>query len=199
MTAFVAALVVAGRRCLVLGGDREALEKSRRLSAAGAIVTVVAAEVLPEIEADAARGAVRLERREFDPATDLAPPPFVIVSARIDDAFSAQLHDLARGVGAVLCCVDQPARCDFFHTAQGDAGGLTLAVATDGRAPSVARRLRDDLVAGLDGPLRALVAAVVALRAATPPEARRRRMAEALEGFGVTVTVRLPPWLATRD
>lgn len=195
MTAFLASLVVRDRACLVVGGDAEAAEKSARLAAAGGRVTVLAPEVVDGLRELHARGVVRWLPRGFDAALDLSPPPFVVISTILDDGFSADLQGRARAVGAIVCCVDQPARCDFFHTAQGDVGGITLGFASDGRAPALAKRLRDELVAALDGPLRPLVAGLVTLRAATPRDARRARMAEALRGFGIEVRVTLPPWV----
>ena len=44
-------LLVAGRRVLVVGGGAVAAEKARGLLAAGAIVHVVATEVLPVVRA----------------------------------------------------------------------------------------------------------------------------------------------------
>lgn len=195
MVAFIASLVVEGRACLVVGGDAEAAEKSARLAAAGARVTLIAPEVIPAIEALHREGTIRWEARAFDGPKDLATRPFVVISTVPDEAFSAALHAQAREVGAVVCCVDRPAHCDFFHTAQGPIGELTLAVASGGRAPALARRLRDDLIAGLDAPVRALSAAVVALREQTPRHERRARMAEALKDVRVEVRVHLPPWL----
>lgn len=199
MAAFVASLVVQDRGCLVVGGDAEAAEKAARLAAAGARVTLVAEVADPAVEDLHRRGVVRWEARAFDPARDLRDRPFVVISTVDDDAFSEDLRARARAVGAVVCCVDRPAHCDFFHTAQGAVGALTLGVASEGRAPALARRLRDELVAGLDAPLRALSEALVALRERTPRTERRARMAEALRGLRVELTVRLPPWVRDRS
>lgn len=199
MAAFIASLVVRDRECLVVGGDREAAEKAARLVEAGARVRVVAPVIVQALHAMAQRQVVRWSERAFDPAMDLVPAPFVVISTVLDDAFSERLHADARAVGAIVCCVDQPARCDFFHTAQGAVGALSLAVASEGRAPALARALRDQLVAGLDAPMRTLSEALVALRAETPREARRGRMAEALRDLRVEVRVHLPAWLRARD
>jgi siroheme synthase-like protein len=193
MTAFVVALQVEGRRCLVLGGGAEAHDKAKKLLAAGGVITVIAPLLDAALAALAVEGTVRWEARGFDPARDLAPRPFVVVATVPED--HPTVFEACREAGVLVCCVDAPARCDFFHTAQGACGPLTLAVASGGQAPSLAKALRDQLVAQLDAPVRALADALVALRAATAPDQRRSVMRAALQGFAVDVRVSLPSWL----
>lgn len=193
MSAFVVALQVEGRRCLVLGGGAEAHDKAKKLLAAGAHVTVIAPSLDADLAALVSAGAVPWEARAFDPARDLTPRPALVVAT--EPASHEAVFAACRAAGVLVCCVDAPARCDFFHTAQGDCGPLTLAVASGGQAPALAKALRDQLVAQLEAPLRTLADALVALRAATAPAARRRVMREALEGFSVDVRVSLPAWL----
>ncbi len=61
MTMYPVILQVAGRRCLVVGGGRVALRKVAGLVGAGAVVTVIAPSVDPQIdELD-----VAIERRPY--------------------------------------------------------------------------------------------------------------------------------------
>ena len=193
MSAFVVALQVEGRRCLVLGGGAEAHDKAKKLLAAGGEVIVVAPTVAPDLAALAAAGTLRWEVRAFDLERDFAPRPFVVVATEPDS--HAAVFEACRDAGVLVCCVDAPSRCDFFHTAQGGCGPLTLAVASGGQAPALAKALRDQLVAQLEVPIRTLAGALVALRSATPPDQRRSAMRAALEGFVVDVRVSLPSWL----
>lgn len=193
MSAFIVALQVEGRRCLVLGGGAEALDKSQKLLAAGGDVTVVARTVNPALDALVTAGVIAWEARGFDPHRDLSPRPFVVVATEPED--HAEAFVACRAAGVLVCCVDAPARCDFFHTALGACGPLTLAVASGGQAPALAKAVRDQLVAQLDAPLRVLAGALVALRAATPPDQRRSAMRAALEGLVLDVRVSLPAWL----
>ncbi len=193
MSAFVVSLQVDGRRCLVLGGGAEAHDKAKKLLAAGGEVTVIAQTLDPDLAALAAAGALRWEARAFDPDGDLAPRPFVVVATEPET--HAPVFEACRGAGVLVCCVDAPSRCDFFHTAQGGCGPLTLAVASGGQAPALAKALRDQLVAQLEAPIRTLASALVALRAATAPDQRRSVMRAALQGFSLDVRVSLPSWL----
>lgn len=194
MSAFVVALQVQGRRCLVLGGGAEAHDKAQKLVVAGGEVTVFAPTLDAGLGALAASGALGWEARAFAPEVDLTPRPFVVVATEPET--HAAVFEACRRAGVLVCCVDAPPRCDFFHTAQGACGPLTLAVASGGQAPALAKSLRDQLVAQLDAPIRHLAGALVALRAATSPPDRRRVMREALRDFAVDVRVTLPAWLA---
>jgi siroheme synthase-like protein len=193
MSAFVVALQVEGRRCLVLGGGAEAHDKAKKLLAAGGEVTVIAKTVDADLAALAAAGTLRWEARAFDPVSDFVPRPFVVVASEPET--HTTVFEACREAGVLVCCVDAPNRCDFFHTAQGGCGPLTLAVASGGQAPALAKALRDQLVAQLDAPIRNLAGALVALRSATPPDQRRSLMRSALEGFVLDVRVSLPSWL----
>ncbi len=62
---FPANLVVAGRRCLVVGGGRIARRKLDGLLAAGAEVVVVAPEVVAEIAELASADRITWRRRGF--------------------------------------------------------------------------------------------------------------------------------------
>lgn len=190
MTAFVVALQVQGRRCLVVGGGAEATSKALRLVDAGGEVTVVSREIEAPLELARARGALAWTARGFDPALDLAEPPFVVIST--DETAHEEVRAASKAVGALVCCVDAPRLCDFYLTAQGACGPMTLAVASEGRAPMLARRLKEELVRQLDAPMRALGDAVVALRAGTAPGARRAVISKALEGFSIEIRVNLP-------
>lgn len=193
MAAFVVSLQVEGRRCLVLGGGAEALDKAQKLLVAGGEVTVIAPSLHADLAALAAVGSLRWEPRGFDPDRDLSPRPFAVVATE-PEAHRA-VFAACRGVGVLVCCVDAPGQCDFFHTAQGDCGPLTLAVASGGKVPALAKALRDQLVAQLDAPLGRLADALVTLRATTAPDQRRSVMRAALQGFALDIRVALPTWL----
>lgn len=193
MSAFVVALQVEGRRCLVLGGGAEALDKAQKLLRAGGEVTVISPSLHADLAALTTAGALRWVSRAFDPDDDLSPRPFVVVATEPES--HGAVFAACRGAGVLVCCVDAPGQCDFFHTAQGACGPLTLAVASGGQAPALAKALRDQLVTQLDAPVRTLAGALVALRSATAPDQRRSVMRAALGGFSLDIRVTLPGWL----
>ena len=137
-------LRVAGRRCLVVGGGEVALGKVRGLVAAGALVTVVAPDVVPGLRDIA---GVTVEQRTYR-AADLDGCRLVI-SATGDPEVNRQVFADGEAKGVWVNAVDDPRHCSFTMPAVVRQGALSVAIATDGRSPAVAswlrRRLEDEL------------------------------------------------------
>jgi siroheme synthase-like protein len=131
-------LVVAGRRCLVVGGGRVALQKVRGLADAGAEVTVVAPEVEAAIEPLAA-----VERRPYRRG-EVAGYRLAI-AATGDPGVNQQVYDDGEAAGVWVNSADDPERCSVTLPAQLRRGRLTVTVSTAGHSPAVASWLRDRL------------------------------------------------------
>ena len=140
---FPVGLVVAGRRCLVVGGGRIAARKVAQLVACGADVTVVAPDVVP-LAGRPARG-----RRRSAAATGAgeAAGYRLVITATGDPAVDQAVFDDAEAAGVWVNAADDPARCSFTLPAVTRQGPVTVAVATDGTSPALAAWLRDRLAA----------------------------------------------------
>ncbi len=131
------------RPVLVVGGGEVALRKIEGLLAQGARVTVVAPEVAPDVEELARRGAIELRRRGHQ-AGDAAG--FALVFAATDDrAVNGRVCAEAQDAGIWVNVADDPEFCTFHLPARVQRGAMQLAVASDGGAPFVVRRLRQML------------------------------------------------------
>lgn len=152
--ALAVSLYVARRRCLVVGDGPIADDRVARLRAAGAEVAAVpAAGYRPEL-------------------TDGAFLVFCCDAARAEEVSRD-----ARARGALVWCLDQPELSDLAMPALARRGTLQLAISTDGDAPALARRLREELerlLADAGPALDALLAEMAARRAALPPGVDRR-------------------------
>ena len=138
MRAYPAFLNLRERPVLVVGGGRVAARKARGLLRAGAAVTVVAPALRPGFPE-----GVRHEARRFK-ASDVVGR--VLVMAATDDpAVNAAAAKAARKAGALVNIADDPAGSDFHVPSVLRRGRLTLAIATSGASPAVAKRLRRDL------------------------------------------------------
>ncbi len=87
----------------------------------------------------------------------------------------------ARRAGCLFYAHDQPAISDFALPAVARRGALTLAISTDGLAPSLAGHLRRELQRLLDDAGRALddlLERVAAARTRLPRSGRKARLAE---------------------
>ncbi|MFA9432265.1 bifunctional precorrin-2 dehydrogenase/sirohydrochlorin ferrochelatase [Egicoccus sp. AB-alg2] len=140
-------LDVTGRRCVVVGGGPEADARVEALLHAGAEVVVITPTPSPAIEAAAADGRVSLERRGWR-GGDLAGA-FVAYNTREDDTPVAQIWAESREQHVLLSTLDDKPRCDFATPAIVRRGDLAVTIATAGRAPALAKRLRQHLEAEL--------------------------------------------------
>lgn len=193
MKTFPVGLLVEDRPCLVVGGDREAFDKARRLLAAGARVTVISPALIPSLEAviRASDDRARWVAREFV-ESDLDPRPFLVMCSVRDEALCTGLHARSLSDGFLLCTIDQTRWCTFTNLAVADVGEVVVALGSGGSAPGLLRRLRDDLVAGLGGSFPSFTRYVSDVRAKASLEGRRDAVAEAISGLRLEITVHLP-------
>jgi uroporphyrin-III C-methyltransferase/precorrin-2 dehydrogenase/sirohydrochlorin ferrochelatase len=145
---------------------------------AGALVSVVAPEVVPSIEAL----GVPVARRPFEPA-DLDDAWLVVAAAppEVNRAVGVEAERRRVFVNAV----DDPAAATAYTGGVIRRDGVTVAVSTSGRAPALAGLLREGIDALLPEALGAWVERAESLRAGwrrdrIPLAARRPRLLEAL-------------------
>jgi uroporphyrin-III C-methyltransferase / precorrin-2 dehydrogenase / sirohydrochlorin ferrochelatase len=134
-----------GQKVLVVGGGEVALRKVCLLERAGALITLVAPQIAPELKDRAAAGNLKLECREFIPG-DLDGARLVIVatSRRAVNRWIAALSD-ARAIPVNV--VDDREASRFIVPAIIDRDPVLVAVSTGGTSPVLARRLRERLEA----------------------------------------------------
>jgi precorrin-2 dehydrogenase len=132
-------LDMAGRPALVAGAGKVALRKVMGLLEAGAGVTVVAPEALPEFE----RLGVQLCRRRFR-RTDLNGMALAFAATN-DRKVNRAVALEAKRRGIPVNVADCPEECDFLVPARVRSGELQIAVSTGGRSPRLAAELRRKL------------------------------------------------------
>jgi siroheme synthase-like protein len=141
--AYPVSLELQGRRAVVIGADAIRHGKVEPLLQAGAAVMVVAegpARALDRLEAEP---RVEVHRRRWRPE-DL-DGAFVCVATDPEPAVRAEIYREARVRGVLVNMVDDIPNCDFAIPAITRRGDLTIAVATGGRSPALARRLREEM------------------------------------------------------
>lgn len=142
-------LLVAGRRCVVVGGGRIAARKIAALLEAGAVVHVVAPELSPEVRAWQAAGALTADERPFVPA-DL-DGAWLATSATPDPTVNQAVYDAGEGRRVFVNAADDPEHCSFTLMSVVRQGDLVVTIGTGGRSPALATYLKDH-VAGEMGP-----------------------------------------------
>jgi len=128
---------------LVIGGGKVALRKVRGLLDSGAIVTVVAPEVVPELTEMAGQGSIELFRRPYE--TGEATEYRLVISATGNDRVDWQVSYDAALASVFVNVADVPKRCNFFLPAVVRRGNLQISINTGGAAPFASRRLRERL------------------------------------------------------
>lgn len=178
---------------LVLGGGDEAAQKVPKLLAAGAVVTLVAPSVTAELSRLARVGALRWYVRDFA-VSDVAGA-HVVMLTELDHERAVALCALARRAHFWLCAIDQPAYSDFFLVSTVVRGPVQIAISTSGKAPLLARRIREALERALDPKFGEFARKFAQLRArlrGTPRAQRSELLERALDGFAMDVRLSYP-------
>lgn len=124
---------------LVVGAGKVALRKTQGLVEAGAQVTVVAPECLPEFE----RLRVRLRMRRFR-TSDLTGARLVFAATN-DRKVNQRIGEAAKARGIWVNVADAAAECSFIVPARLERGGIQLAISTGGVNPKLAAEMRGKL------------------------------------------------------
>jgi precorrin-2 dehydrogenase/sirohydrochlorin ferrochelatase len=143
---YIACLKLRGRRCLVIGGGALGLEKAEGLLACDGDVTVISPEVGPELEALAAEGSIRWERRSYAGPEDLEGVFMVIACTDSTDTNIAIYEDAERRA-MLVNIVDVPPLCNFILPAIVRTGPLAIAISTAGASPALAKRMKREISA----------------------------------------------------
>ena len=145
-------LVVAGRRCVVVGGGAVAARKAEGLCAAAARVVVIAPRVNPSIRS--LTGVEVLEREYRSGDLDGA---WLAVAATDDPSVNRRVHADGEAAGVWVNAADDPPACSFTLPAVVRRGPVVVAVSTSGHSPALAAWIREKVSDQL-GPEVALLA-----------------------------------------
>jgi uroporphyrin-III C-methyltransferase / precorrin-2 dehydrogenase / sirohydrochlorin ferrochelatase len=139
-------LRLAGRRVLLVGAGPVGASKLQGLLDAGALVTVVAPDIVPDIEqaalSHAAAASITLKTRPFE-VSDLDGVWYVVAAATpvVNRAVALAAEERQLFVNAV----DDPPNATAYLGGVLRRGGVTVAISTDGHAPALAGLLREGL------------------------------------------------------
>jgi uroporphyrin-III C-methyltransferase/precorrin-2 dehydrogenase/sirohydrochlorin ferrochelatase len=173
---------LSGQKVLIVGGGEVALRKISLLERTGALITLVAPEIAPELMARAAAGKLKLAIREFAP-DDLDGARLVIV-ATSHRAVNRWIANLSESRNIPVNVVDDAQASRFIVPAIIDRDPVLVAISTGGASPVLARRLRERLEALIPARIGELASWLRAMRGTARQKLRntgeRRRFFEAL-------------------
>lgn len=168
---------LADQPCLVVGGGEVARRKVAELLTARARVTVNAPEICPALVELARAHPVRLHHAAFD--ATLVSEHLLVIAATSDRTINAAVAAASRRAGRLCNAVDDADSSTFIVPATVHRHPITLAISSAGRAPLLARLLRQRLERWLPPGLGNLAAWAGGwrerVRVALPDGAQRRR------------------------
>ncbi|MCY3961953.1 MAG: bifunctional precorrin-2 dehydrogenase/sirohydrochlorin ferrochelatase [bacterium] len=133
-------LRVRGHRCLVVGGGKVALAKADGLLEAGAVVEVIAPEVVAELDD---RSDVAVHRRHYRSGDVQGYRLAVAATGRAE--VDAEVYRDGEAAGVWVNSADDPDHCSFTLPSRLRRGPLLVTCSTGGHSPALSRWLRQRL------------------------------------------------------
>lgn len=131
-------------KVLLVGGGNVALEKLTAIinNSPATQVHVVAKEVFPQF-AEAAKqlNNITITIAEYEP--HYLDDCDIVIAAVNDIPLSKIICDDAKQKGKLINVADKPELCDFYLGSIVTRGNLKLAISTNGKSPTVAKRLKE--------------------------------------------------------
>lgn len=136
-------LDLQGKPVVVVGGGHVALQKIGNLVEAGAQVTLVSPDLIPELKQYVDDGKVMHIKREYEDGD--MDGYFLSFVATDDGAINKVVADEARSRKVWVNAVDDVPNCDFIMPGIVQKGELIIAISTSGLSPAIARKVREDV------------------------------------------------------
>ena len=131
---------------LIVGAGNVGLEKLQAVitNSPSAKVTIVAIEISNDIKRIAANySSISLVTKSYE-STDISHHDLVIAAIN-DITVSAQVAADAKRKKILVNVADKPALCDFYLGSVVQKGHLKIAISTNGKSPTIAKRVKEVL------------------------------------------------------
>jgi len=127
---------------LIIGGGKVGLEKLGFLlkSSPNAIVQVVALRFKAELKELAAKHQVVLVEEAYN--SRFLNDQHLVIAATDDVVINRQIYTDAKAQNTLVNVADTPAYCDFYLGGIVTKGHVKIAISTNGKSPTTAKRLR---------------------------------------------------------
>ena len=131
------------RHCLVVGGGEVALRKVRLLLKAGADVTVCAPQLHSSLLQKAKAKQLKTIQQSF--SSELLNGQWLVIAATNQKTVNQQVADAANKLQLLVNVVDDPALSSFIMPSIVDRSPIIVAISSAGKAPVLARLIRERL------------------------------------------------------
>ena len=143
MSYYPVCLDLQGQPCVVVGGGKVAERKVKGLLACNAQVKVISPDLTEFLSQLYTEGQLEWLNRPYKKG-DLSQT-FLVIAATDDEQAQQMIQEEATQLNKLLNVADVPQRCNFILPATVRRGDLTIAVATGGKSPALAKKLRKEL------------------------------------------------------
>ncbi len=129
---------------LIVGGGNVGLEKLSFMlkSSPNANVEVVATKFLPELEALVEKHpSVKLTQAKFK--KKMLKKRHMVIACTDDLKVNKRVYDLSRKRYLICNIADTPPLCDYYLGGIVTKGNVKIAISTNGKSPTTAKRLRE--------------------------------------------------------
>lgn len=128
---------------LIVGGGNVGLEKLSFLlkSSPNANVEVVATTFLPEIEILAEKYNLTLTKAKFK--KKMLKKQHMVIACTDDLLVNKRIYDLSQERYLICNIADTPELCDYYLGGIVTKGNVKIAISTNGKSPTTAKRLRE--------------------------------------------------------
>jgi siroheme synthase-like protein len=142
-TLFPVFLKLENFRVLIVGGGKVGLEKVTAIinNSPATKITLVATHVSEEIKSIQSNYNITIHQRSFK-ETDLNDIDLVIVAVNNRET-SIEIKQLAQQKHILANVADTPEQCDFYLGSIVQKGNVKIAVSTNGKSPTLAKRIRE--------------------------------------------------------
>lgn len=158
------------KKCIVIGGGKVALRKVRALLEQGATVQVIAPTLCSKLSSLAKSKTISVLQRNYEPG-DLKGA-CIVIAATTETETNKKVAMEAKRRGILVNVVDDREQSDFIVPSCLRRGDLTIAIATAGKSPALARKIRTRLETDFGKEYASLVNLISEVRS----ELKRRRV-----------------------
>ena len=133
-------------RLLIIGGGAVALEKLDTVltNSPGTSIRIVAEKIDEQLFAlQKNHSNIHVVQKRYE-SNDIADAQLIIVAVN-DETLAAQIKQNASQKNILVNVVDKPELCDFYLSSVVKKGNLKIAISTNGKSPTLAKRLKQIL------------------------------------------------------
>ena len=132
-------LNIAGKKILIIGGGKIALQKLKTLRRFTKSITITAKKIRREIK----QSGFACREKPYEAA--VLRGANLVYACTDDRSLNARIKRDARKAGILVNVADDPALCDFISPALLKKGCMTIAVSSDGRNAKKSVALRNKI------------------------------------------------------